>query len=355
MIYKNAKVNGQLVDIQVTEGKIAGIGHYDGEGTDLAGAKVYPGLVDVHSHGCMGHDTMDGAGMDVMCQYMAQNGVTSWLATTMTMDMETIKKITDVLPACPDGTQVLGYHLEGPYINARYKGAQNGDYIIPPSLEEFCQLQNILLVTVAPEVTGAMDFIEKCPAVVALGHTAADYGCASEAMERGAKCLTHTFNAMPGLHHRDPGPVGAAMDKKIYVQVISDGIHIHPGVVRMLYKVFGAQRMVLISDSMRATGLSDGEYDLGGQLVYVKEGKARLADGTIAGSTSNLMQCVRKAIEFGVTEEDAFKMASQTPCEMLGLNKGKLAVGYDADFVVVDDQLAVQKTIIGGKVVYEAE
>ena len=350
-IYKNALMGGKDVDIRVVDGKIAAIGKFEEDGVNLNGCNVYPGLVDVHSHGCIGFDTMDAEYLDKMSLYMAKNGTTSWLPTTMTMDMEHTKKVVDTDISKVKGANVLGFHAEGPYINVKYKGAQNEKYIKEPSLTEFKELKNIRMITVAPEVSGCMEFIEKCGCTVAIGHTDADYECCCEAIEHGAKCLTHTFNAMPPLHHRNPGPVGAAIDKNAYVQVICDGIHLHKSVVMMLYRTFGTDRMVLISDSVRATGLQDGEYELGGQMTTVKNSVARLSDGTIAGSTSTLFRCVKKAIEFGIPADDAFKMASQTPAELIGADKGRLDVGCDADFVVVDNDFNLVMTVVGGKVI----
>ena len=350
MIYKNALINGQNVDIEVSGGKILYIGKTDKDGFDLGNRKVFAGLTDIHSHGCMGYDTMDGNHLEEMSEFMAANGVTSWLPTTMTMDMNTIKSVVNGEILNARGAEVLGFHLEGPYISAKHKGAQNEKYIIPPDLDEFEKLDNIKMVTVAPETENAFNFIEKCKAVISIGHTDCDYDCAKKAIKLGASCLTHTFNAMPPIHHRNPGPIGAAFDENIYVQVICDGIHINQCVIRLLYKLFGAERMILISDSMRATGLSDGEYEFGGQNISVKNSVARTRSGAIAGSTSTLLNCVKKAIEFGIPENEAFRMASQTPCELLGIKKGKIEAGYDADFVVLDNNYNIVHTVIGGKV-----
>lgn len=351
MIYKNACINGKRVDIEAIDGKISYIGKTDKDGFDLKNRKVFAGLVDIHSHGCIGFDTMDGNHLDEMSAFMAKNGVTSWLPTTMTMDMDTIKSVVNGKIPNSKGAEVLGYHLEGPYISAKYKGAQNEKYIIPPDINEFEKLEHIKMVTLAPELENAFDFIKKCEAVVSIGHTDCDYECAKKAIRLGAKCLTHTFNAMPPIHHRTPGPIGAAFDENIFIQVICDGIHIHPSVIRLLYKLFGAARMILISDSMRATGLSDGGYEFGGQKITVKNSVARTQDGAIAGSTSTLLNCVKKAIEFGIPERDAFKMAAQTPCGLLGIKKGKIKVGYDADFISLDDNYNVEDIVIRGELV----
>lgn len=350
MIFKNCRINGVLTDIISENGKIKKICRTDEAGVDLKGAKVFPGLIDVHTHGCVGFDTMDGDRLSEMSEFLAKNGVTSFLPTTMTVDMEKIKNVVNADLPRTKGAQILGFHLEGPYISKNRKGAQNERFIKNPDLEEFGALKNVKMVTIAPELPGSLDFIEKCGAVVSIGHTEADYGETSLAIERGAKCLTHTFNAMPGIHHRAPGPIGAAVDENIYVQVICDGLHLHKSVVKMLYRTFTSERMVLISDSMRATGLKDGEYEFGGQQVTVSDSVARLSDGSIAGSTSTLLQCVKKAIEFGIPEEEAFAMASKTPAELIGLNKGRLEEGYDCDLIAVDEDYNILTTVINGVV-----
>lgn len=351
MIYKNALINDEITDIETSDGKIINIGKNDADGFDLGGKKVYPGLVDIHTHGSVGYDTMDGDGLCKMSQYLAKNGVTAWLPTTMTVSMDKIKSVVNAQLPQNCGAEIMGFHMEGPYISPKRKGAQNEKYIKAPDINEFNELQNIRKVTIAPELPGSMEFIKQCKTTVSLGHTDADYECASEAFKSGAKCLTHTFNAMPGLHHRDPGPIGAAVDNDAYVEVICDGLHIHKSVIMMLYRTFGADRMVLISDSMRATGLCDGEYEFGGQMITVKDSVARTEEGAIAGSTTNLMGCVKKAIEFGIPAGDAFKMASETPAKLINVKKGRLLPGYDADFIVVDDDLNVITTVVGGEVV----
>ena len=344
MILKNALINGELKDIKTENGKITEIGKISGEGEDLEGNLLIAGLIDIHTHGAMGVDTLDGENIEKISEYLAQNGVTSYLPTTMTVSMDDIRKVTDIIPETA-GAKILGYHLEGPYISKNKKGAQNEKYIKAPDLEEFKSLKNIKMVTLAPELLGSMEFIKNCGAVVSLGHTDCDYETAVKAIDTGALCLTHTFNAMPPLNHRSPGPIGAAIDKNIYVQVISDGLHLHKSIIKMLYKTFGADRMILISDSMRAMGLSDGEYEFGGQPIDVKGGVARTKSGALAGSTTNLLGCVKKAIEFGIPEADAFKMASETPAKLLGLKKGKIEVGYDAEFALLDKNKNVIKLI----------
>ena len=356
MVFKNLKIGGVASDVYVTGGKIDRIALHtaDGsapgdEGNDFGGATAIPGLVDIHTHGCVGHDTMDGR-FDEMCDFLAKSGTTSWCPTTMTQSIENISKAMHGNTDCR-GANILGFHMEGPYINVKYKGAQNEKYIKNPDLAEFEALPNIKMVTIAPELEGSLDFIRECKASVSIGHTDCDYRTALAAIDAGAACLTHTFNAMNPIHHRKPGPIGAAFEKKIHVQLICDGLHVHKAVVLMLYKLFGRDRVVLISDSMRATGLGDGEYEFGGQPVIVKDNVARTLDGAIAGSTSTLWQCVKKAVEFGIPFEDAVYMATATPAGLIGVrSKGRLAGGSDADFLILDDDLEISKVVIGGEI-----
>ena len=347
-VLKNCKVLGEITDIVIKDGIIEKVGKTDLDGIDMEGKKVYPGLFDIHCHGYGGYDTMDGDKLAEMSEFLIREGTTSWLPTTMTMDFETIKKATDTIPS-QDGAEILGFHMEGPYINEKYKGAQNAGFIKNPDIQEYKKLNNIKMVTIAPELEGSIDFIKECDAVVTIGHTDCNYNEATLAMEAGANCLTHTFNAMPPLHHREPGPIGAAIDKQAYVQVISDGIHLHPAIIRTLYRLFGKERMVLISDCMRAGGLSDGIYEFGGMEMTVKNKVARTDGGALAGSTSTLLECVKKAIEFGIPEEDAFYMASATPSNLMKVNKGYIKEGYDADLLVLDDNLNLLNVISGGK------
>ncbi len=346
---KNVNLFGEITDIKVTDGIIEKIGINSESGTDFGGMKIYPALFDIHAHGVIGHDTMDADCVKEMSDNMFVHGTIAWCPTTMTMDFESIKKATDTIPeGCK--ADVIGYHLEGPYLNAKFKGAMNEKYLRAADMDEFMKFKNVAMITVAPEIAGNLEFIEKCPAKVCIGHTACDYATAFEAIEKGAVCLTHTFNAMSPIHHRDPGPIGAAMDKGIYAQVISDGIHLHPSAVRMLYSLFGSDKMILISDAIKATGLSDGTYEFGGQQMTVTDKIARTKNGNLAGSTSYLYDCVLKAIEFGIPEKEAFKMASETPFNMLGIKRGKIEAGYPADFIVADENMIIKHMIKNGEI-----
>ena len=344
-VYKNALVNDQLTDIVCEDGVITQVALTDLPGEDLGGARVVAGLVDIHTHGCMGEDMMRG-GLEAIARFERAHGVTAFLPTTMAAPIEDIRRATAEMPVVADGAAILGYHMEGPYLAEKYKGAQPASVLKSPDLAEFATIPNIRVVTVAAELDGAEEFIEKCGCPVFLGHTAAGYDAASAAFAAGAVGLTHTFNAMSPLHHRDPGPIGAAMDHNAYVQVIGDGLHLHPAVVRMLYRVFGAERMILISDSMAATGMPDGEYMLGSQHTVVKDGAARIKDdGALAGSTATLWDVVQRVIGMGIPAADAFRMASETPARLLGEKRGVIAPGYAADLVVVDDDYNVVRVI----------
>lgn len=347
MIIKNVLLNNEKCDIKITNGKIAFIGKCDENGFDASGLEAVAGLVDIHTHGCVGFDTMD-ANLGEMARYLAKNGTLSWYPTTMTESAERIEKACNA-ETNVGGATVLGFHMEGPYISEKYKGAQNKKYIKNPEINEFKKYEKVRLVTVAPELDGALDFIKQCGCVVCLGHSAANFETAKKAAQCGAKCLTHTFNAMSPFNHREPALIGAAITEDMYVQVIADGLHLHRATVLALYKIFGSERMILISDSMRATGLGDGEYEFGGQRITVTNGVARTPDGAIAGSTSTLMDCVKSAIAMGIEKSEAIKMATQTPAELMNINKGKIEVGRDADILLCDDTLNIKKIILNGE------
>ena len=351
MIIYNAEINGELKTVKLDGGKIVSVEPDTGRGDiDAGGNLLLPGLIDVHTHGCIGMDTMD-ADFEPMCRFYAEHGTTSFLPTTMTMGYDALERVTKAKTDFP-GAEILGFHFEGPYISEKHKGAQNPAYIKKPSAEEFSHFKNVKMVTIAPESEGSAEFIRAVTpeCIVSIGHTDCTYETALEAIENGASCLTHTYNAMPPFHHRNPGPIGAAFEKHIYAQIICDGFHISKPVVLATYKMFGADRMLLISDSIRSAGLPDGEYESGGLKVFLKNGAARLADGTIAGSSATLLDCVKKAVEFGIPLDDAVRMASRTPAELLGVKKGRIEPGYDADLLITDRELNIKTVITAGKV-----
>lgn len=354
-ILKNLLLRGEITDITIEDGVITAIGRTDSEGIDLSGLSVYPGLIDTHSHGVLGLDASDiTSDLEAMALYELEHGVTTWYPTTVTISASDLERLTNRDLKSIKGANIPGFHMEGPFINEALKGAQNGEYCISASIDIFnrCNKNGLVKkITVAPETEGALDFIEKCPAVVSLGHMTADYETCMEAFRRGATCITHTYNTMPGIHHRKPGPIGAGSDSEgVFAELIADGIHVHPSSIRMLVKIFGEDRIVLISDSVRPTGLGDGEYELGGIMTTVKDRVARTPEGNLAGSTSNLFDCVKKMIEFGYSPESAVKMASENPARLMGLNKGKIAVGYDADLIIVDPDFNLKYTVLGGEV-----
>ncbi len=348
-ILKNVSLCGNITDISVENGKIVAIGKTNKDGRDFGGLKIYPGLIDIHNHGCIGYDTMEGH-LEEMADWQLKNGTTTWYPTTMTMSEEDIIAATNADINFGHGSNIPGFHMEGPFINRKYKGAQNEAYIKVPSMELFNKCKNIKHVTIAPETEGSIEFIKECPAIVSIGHTDADFDTCIRAFEAGAKKLTHTYNVMPGIHHRSPGPIGAASEfDGVYAELISDGKHVHKAAVKMLVKIIGKERIILISDSMRATGLGDGEYSFGGQKITVKDGTALTETGNLAGSTSTLFECVKTAISFGIKEEDAVMMASENPAKLMNLNKGKIEVGYDADFIIVDNEFNLKQSIARGE------
>ena len=363
----------QKRDVLLKQGKIARImpcGFLQVvETLDCEGSYLLPGLIDVHTHGCDGVDVMDGGYETInrMSRFMAKNGVTSFLPTSMTMGYEDIKSaflsVKEAYEKGCDGANVMGINMEGPYINPKKAGAQDPKFVKSASIEEFCELQEvsgglIKLVTVAPEMPGNMEFIRQASALgvhVSCGHSEADYDKIIEAKENGADHMTHLYNAMTPLTHRDPNAVGAALTSdELFCEVICDGIHLHRAAVLTAYKMKGADRMLFISDLMMATGLPDGQYKIGRLDVWVRDGIARIAEGNLAGSTAKLLNCVKKAVEFGIPLEDAVKIASLTPAKSVGIDhtKGSIEIGKDADVILVGQDLALQRTIIGGKTVF---
>ena len=352
LILNNAKVRGEIFNIVLEDGIIEEITkEYRGEGVDLKGKTLIPGLIDLHSHGRNGLDTMD-ADFERLCLMYAKLGTTSWLPTTMTESYDDLIKVCNA-PRCFKGANILGIHLEGPFISKKYKGAQDEKFIKKPNISDFKLFKGVKMITVAPETEGAIEFIKEISedTVVSIGHTDCDYETAIKAIEAGANCLTHTYNAMPPLDKRNPGPIGAGFEKGIYAQMICDGFHVSRPVVLATYKMFGADRMTLISDSIRPAGLPDGDYDFSGHKFNVKNKTVRLPDGTIAGSYASLWDCVKNCIEFGIPFFDAVKMATETPAKMLKVNKGVVAVGYDADLLVINDNLEIETVIIGGEII----
>lgn len=304
---------------------------------------VIPGLIDIHTHAAIGTDAMDeDVDLDKWTAYMRKNGITTFFPTTVTGTAEECLKIVERLKDAD------GINLEGPFLSKEKKGAHVAEKIIPIDTELCEKLKKkVVITTVAPEVDGNLEKIStlvKMGIKVSVGHTAANYETAKKAFAAGATHVTHLFNAMNPYLHREPGVIGAALENdKIFCEIISDGFHLHPSVVLNTFKTIGDDRMILISDAMRATGLNDGEYTLGGLDVIVKDKKARLKDGTIAGSTSNLYDMLRCAASFGIPLESAVKMATITPARAAGIDKnlGSLTVGKFSNIVVLDKNLNI--------------
>lgn len=336
------------------------------DAVDLHGAYVIPGLIDVHNHGNSGADFSDGDydGLVKMAEYLARNGVTSFAPASMTLPYDVLAKAfataRRLADKAPEGASALrGIQMEGPFFSEKKKGAQNGAYLRDPDFAAFSKLYHdcgglVRIVDVAPELPGACEFIRQAKELctVSIAHTDANYDEAHAAVEAGVTHLTHLFNAMPALHHRKPGVIGAAAEAdQVSAEIISDGQHIHPSAVRLAFRLFGAERMVLISDALRCCGMPDGEYELGGQAVFLKGGVARLADGTIAGSATNLYDCMLRAISFGIAKEDAVRAATWNPARQIGCLDvvGSIADGKRADFVVCDENLTRKAVWLAGK------
>ncbi|MCC8161776.1 MAG: N-acetylglucosamine-6-phosphate deacetylase [Lachnospiraceae bacterium] len=337
----------------------------DGRIIDGAGCYLIPGLIDIHFHGCMGHDFCDGSAeaIEAMACYEASRGVTAMIPATMTLGREELLHIcrTAAAYSAQKGAALCGIYLEGPFVSRQRLGAQNGDYVRMPDVGFFRELQEasgqmIRLLAIAPELPGAEELIRelKDEVVLSVANTAADYEQAMWAFQNGVHHVTHLYNAMSGLNHRAPGVVGAAADaSSVEVELICDGIHVHPAVVRQTFKMFGDDRIILISDSMEATGMPDGDYMLGGQRVVKKGRRATLADGTIAGSATDLMDCLRTAVlDMGIPLESAVKCATVNPAKSVGIfdRYGSIAVGKVADLLLLhEEDLRLKQVILRGE------
>lgn len=370
MILKNAKVffegDFEDLDVQIKDGIFYNIAENiseDDEVIDCGGKKVIPGLIDVHTHGCMGYDfsTASADEMKDMFNYYASQGVTSVAPTSITMSLEPYKKaMMRINEYCnredKTGSRVLGINMEGPFLAKNKKGAHDERFLTDVDEEVFKELDElsgnrILIVDLDPDLPSAMEFIKKYSdkKTISIAHTSCTYETAMKAIENGASHVTHLFNAMNGLHHREPGVIGAVNDSNVFAEIISDGVHIHPSVLRFMFTAC-PEKMILVSDSMCACGLEDGDYELGGLKVIVKDSKATLVDGTIAGSTTNVFECMRRAISFGIEEEEVILSCSLRPALSVGLEDkvGSIAKGKFADFLIVDDDYNLEQVFVGG-------
>ena len=320
---------------------------------------VLPGLVDIHTHGAVGRDWSDGDpdGIRPMAGHYAAHGVTSFLATTMTLpEAELTRALTILRDHRPTGgAKCAGVHLEGPFLCYGKRGAQAAEHLHAPDLGMLGRLQDasggrVKVITVAPELDDALDFIEEASKLctVSLGHTEADYDTAMRAFDRGASHVTHLFNAMPPLLHRDPGVIGATLTAGASVELIADGLHVHPAAVLAAHRMFG-ERLCLISDSLRAAGMPDGRYTLGGQPIVVEGGRATLENGTLAGSTISVLDGLRNAVRFGMPLEDAVYAATAAPADAAKLDCGRISVGKAADLTVLNSDFSLRAVYIDGK------
>ncbi|MDD6308624.1 MAG: N-acetylglucosamine-6-phosphate deacetylase [Clostridia bacterium] len=365
MIIKG-KIFGTNADCLTIQGdKIIDIGkEIDGEVLDFGNMLVLPGFIDIHTHGAMGKDTMDGddIAMQTIKKHMADHGVTSYCPTTVTMPAENIcmSAKAAMRNRLGEGAEILGMHLEGPFYAEAYKGAQNPAYLRLPDVSLMQEILEgsehfIRIVSLAPELKGASDvirFLAENGVVVSAGHSAADYDTVMNAINYGLSHITHLYNAQSGLNHRTPNVTGAALSsKKVTAELICDGLHVHPAAARIAIAAKGVDRIALISDSISAAGMPDGTYSLGGQRVTVKEGVATIDNGTIAGGISNVFDCFCNVVRWGISIEDAVRMASENPARIVGATrKGKIRVGYDADLIVVNDRLELVAVIVRGQV-----
>jgi len=355
-------------DLLVESGVIAHLGRIPegikGQTIDTRGLYVAPGFIDLQVNGGVGHNFEDAAPDEIrkIVDFYVSHGTTGLLPTTVTAPIAGIRATIDRVKHA-DHPAVLGMHIEGPFISEKRKGAHNPDYIIDPSVEKFDELVAgnegfIKIVTLAPERPGAEKLIARIReigAIPSLGHSDATYDETIAAIERGIGLFTHTFNAMREFHHRAPGAVGAALVSAVMTELIADGIHVHPGAMRLLYKAKGPDQICLITDAISAAGLADGEYSLGGLQVLVKDATARLADGTLAGSTLTMDKAVKNFMAAtGCSLPEAVRCATLNPARLLGIDKhkGSIAVGKDADLVIFDEDFTVHYTIISGEVVY---
>ena len=370
----NAKayINGKFEnkDIYIDNGKISFSGDVNCKTVDATGKMLLPGFIDIHIHGAMGCDFNDGTeeAIDTIAEFTASHGTTCMLATTSTVGSEVLKKAASAVAVKmkkgTKGASLAGLHMEGPFFNPKALGAQNPEYVEAPSLKTLddvigCNSEILKLVALAPEMDGAFEFIEQMNARgirTAIGHTAADYETTVKAINAGCNMMTHFYNAMTPLKHRDPGAVGAVFDNKnAQIQLICDLIHVHPAALRIAVNNAGEDNVIMISDAISGTGLGDGKYNLGGLDIFVKDGVARIEQGNLAGSTLTLDTALKNMVKIGFPLETAVKFLTENPARAIGIGnrKGQIKEGYDADMVVMDNDFNVDMTFVCGKKVFQ--
>jgi len=373
MFYKNARIftgnfkfeNGAF---EVKDGKFGAVlpENVPEDAVDLQGATVIPGLIEVHSHGNSGYDFSDGdyEGLKKMAEYYLRCGVTSFAPASMTLPYEVLEKAfataKKIAEEKPENCSVLrGIQMEGPYFSYKKRGAQNPDYLKAPDFEGFKKLYEdsnglIRIVDIAPELEGAEEFVKQAKeyCTVSIAHTDSDYDHAKAAIDAGVTHLTHLYNAMPGINHRNPGVIPAAVENEnVRAEIICDGLHIHPAAVRLAFSMFGGERMIIVSDSGRCAGQADGtKFELGGQIAQLIDGVARLADGTIACSATNMYQSLLNVLSWGIREEDAVRAATYNPACSLGVQDvvGSIESGKQADFIVCTDDYRTKRVFLAG-------
>lgn len=374
----NCIINGKIVlENQILENKvlvftdkIIDITDEVPQGYEIIDAKgkfVCPGLIDIHIHGNVGKDTMDGRdeSISTIGKSIARHGVTSFLPTTMTMDEKSINNALEVIKRLMytdiEGAQVLGAHLEGPFINIDYKGAQNPEFIVAPNYDLIERYKDIIkIITYAPETDKNLEFTKQIKKntdiVLSIGHSNAKFEEARNAINLGARNITHTFNGMTGLNHRDPGVVGAAFTSNVYCEIIADEIHILKDLFQFILNNKGEDKIILITDSVEAGGLDEGEYSLGGQKVIVKDNQARLESGSLAGSVTPLNKMVYNFMNnTNLDINKVIKLASINPAKSIKIDnrKGSLEIGKDADIAIFDENINCYMAINNGKIIYK--